>query len=203
MLHLILSSFLVCISRNQFRNSNHVKGFFSWRNLLIVNYFSCNCFQKFLFWFLFSWWTIVLWGEFDFSLLNIMEPVSRKYKCAYLDPWLSGTASQLTNLIKMRRELDVTCNCYILYQVMQGLAKSIAWDGEGATCLIEVCLFCKRLVWNCSYNHFDFKTVLSKNEHPVHEHEQITTEYRPGDFRNNAIYHLTIIVPDWLLLRQL
>lgn len=26
------------------------------------------------------------------------------------------------------------------FQVMQGLAKSIAWDGEGATCLIEVCL---------------------------------------------------------------
>lgn len=23
-------------------------------------------------------------------------------------------------------------------QVMQGLAKSIAWDGEGATCLVEV-----------------------------------------------------------------
>lgn len=23
---------------------------------------------------------------------------------------------------------------------MQGLAKSIAWDGEGATCLIEVCV---------------------------------------------------------------
>ena len=26
------------------------------------------------------------------------------------------------------------------FQVMQGLAKSIAWDGEGATCLIEVCI---------------------------------------------------------------
>ena len=25
-----------------------------------------------------------------------------------------------------------------VFQVMQGLAKSIAWDGEGATCLIEV-----------------------------------------------------------------
>jgi len=26
------------------------------------------------------------------------------------------------------------------FQVMQGLAKAIAWDGEGATCLIEVCI---------------------------------------------------------------
>jgi len=26
---------------------------------------------------------------------------------------------------------------------MQGLAKSIAWDGEGATCLIEVCFLCQ------------------------------------------------------------
>lgn len=25
-----------------------------------------------------------------------------------------------------------------LLQVMQGLAKSVAWDGEGATCLVEV-----------------------------------------------------------------
>ena len=25
------------------------------------------------------------------------------------------------------------------FQVMQGLAKAIAWDGEGATCLIEGC----------------------------------------------------------------
>ncbi|KAL2323346.1 hypothetical protein Fmac_027725 [Flemingia macrophylla] len=27
--------------------------------------------------------------------------------------------------------------------VMQGLAKSIAWDGEGATCLVEVCFLCQ------------------------------------------------------------
>lgn len=25
---------------------------------------------------------------------------------------------------------------------MQALAKSIAWDGEGATCLVEVCILC-------------------------------------------------------------
>lgn len=31
----------------------------------------------------------------------------------------------------------------LLSQVMQGLAKSIAWDGEGATCLIEVYIIFK------------------------------------------------------------
>lgn len=33
----------------------------------------------------------------------------------------------------------------VILQVMQGLAKSIAWDGEGATCLIEVCTLVKML----------------------------------------------------------
>jgi hypothetical protein len=33
-----------------------------------------------------------------------------------------------------------------ILQVMQGLAKSVAWDGEGATCLIEVNCCCFLLV---------------------------------------------------------
>lgn len=43
---------------------------------------------------------------------------------------------------------------YLLPQVMQGLAKAIAWDGEGATCLIEVCIVSLNLAsnWSCVWN---------------------------------------------------
>ncbi|KAF7818530.1 arginine biosynthesis bifunctional protein ArgJ, chloroplastic [Senna tora] len=43
--------------------------------------------------------------------------------------------------------------------VMQGLAKSIAWDGEGATCLIEVCLLCQ----GCLYFLISSKVYINKN----------------------------------------
>ena len=46
------------------------------------------------------------------------------------------------------------CLFFVFVKVMQGLAKSIAWDGEGATSLIEVCLFiyfqAEGYLWNMS-----------------------------------------------------
>ncbi|CAK8565267.1 unnamed protein product [Lathyrus sativus] len=36
--------------------------------------------------------------------------------------------------------------------VMQGLAKSIAWDEEGATCLIEVCYFTLAIILPQSFS---------------------------------------------------
>lgn len=41
---------------------------------------------------------------------------------------------------KQKILLGVIRTFSVLFQVMQGLAKSVAWDGEGATCLIEVCV---------------------------------------------------------------
>ena len=83
-----------------------------------------------------------------------------------LSSGLSGSSSTMISSLKSREAgqlqdcLDVVCifenqnifkrnlrkklfPCYRIvspfyFQVMQGLAKSIAWDGEGATCLIEV-----------------------------------------------------------------
>ena len=85
-----------------------------------------------------------------------------------LSSGLSGSRSNIISSLKSREAgqlqecLDVVCISllskfwYVLLRsrtaskdfffsrfylkVMQGLAKSIAWDGEGATCLIEVCI---------------------------------------------------------------
>lgn len=43
-------------------------------------------------------------------------------------------------LNKEAQYFNIVCVIFLssILQVMQGLAKSVAWDGEGATCLIEV-----------------------------------------------------------------
>jgi len=46
---------------------------------------------------------------------------------------------------------------------MQGLAKSIAWDGEGATCLIEVCFLCQGYLCSITVDLM----LLGSFTHPV------------------------------------
>lgn len=69
----------------------------------------------------------------SFNQITVDGDTSTNDSCIALASGMSGSAkiSSLNSLEALQLQ---TC----LDAVMQGLAKSIAWDGEGATCLIEV-----------------------------------------------------------------
>ncbi|KAG5583937.1 hypothetical protein H5410_044371 [Solanum commersonii] len=78
------------------------------------------------------------------AVIALASGLSESYEISSLN---SSEAEHLQNCLDARnfqithqkkRYILIACIDSIPLQVMQGLAKSIAWDGEGATCLIEV-----------------------------------------------------------------
>ncbi|KAA0044074.1 arginine biosynthesis bifunctional protein ArgJ [Cucumis melo var. makuwa] len=71
----------------------------------------------------------------SFNQITVDGDTSTNDTVIALSSGLSGSSSNIISSLKSR-EAGQLQEC--LDVVMQGLAKSIAWDGEGATCLIEI-----------------------------------------------------------------
>ncbi|KGN58890.1 arginine biosynthesis bifunctional protein ArgJ, chloroplastic [Cucumis sativus] len=71
----------------------------------------------------------------SFNQITVDGDTSTNDTVIALSSGLSGSSSTMISSLKSR-EAGQLQDC--LDVVMQGLAKSIAWDGEGATCLIEI-----------------------------------------------------------------